>query len=65
MRAGIINWNRPTIGATSMAPFGGLGCSGNHRPSGYYAADYCAHPIASNESTSLVLPDVLLPGIEL
>jgi succinylglutamic semialdehyde dehydrogenase len=31
-------------------PFGGLGASGNHRPSAYYAADYCAYPIASFES---------------
>lgn len=49
VRAGIINWNRPTNGASSAAPFGGVGLSGNHRPSAYYAADYCAYPVASNE----------------
>ncbi len=49
IRAGIINWNRPTNGASSSAPFGGLGLSGNHRPAAYYAADYCAHPVASSE----------------
>ncbi|WP_375396806.1 succinylglutamate-semialdehyde dehydrogenase [uncultured Sphingomonas sp.] len=49
-RAGIINWNRPTNGASSSAPFGGIGWSGNHRPSAYYAADYCAYPVVSNES---------------
>jgi len=49
VRAGIINWNRPTNGASSAAPFGGIGLSGNHRPSAYYAADYCAYPVASNE----------------
>ena len=49
VRAGIINWNRPTNGASSAAPFGGLGLSGNHRPSAYYAADYCAYPVASTE----------------
>ena len=48
-RAGIINWNRPTNGASSAAPFGGLGLSGNHRPAAFYAADYCAHPVASTE----------------
>ncbi len=48
-RAGIINWNRPTNGASSSAPFGGIGLSGNHRPAAYYAADYCAYPVASNE----------------
>ena len=48
-RAGIINWNRPTNGASSAAPFGGVGLSGNHRPAAFYAADYCAYPVASNE----------------
>lgn len=47
IRAGIVNWNRPTTGAASNAPFGGIGYSGNHRPSAYYAADYCAWPMAS------------------
>ena len=49
VRAGIVNWNRPTSGASSKAPFGGLGLSGNHRPSAFYAADYCAYPVASTE----------------
>ena len=49
-RAGIVNWNRPTNGASSSAPFGGVGWSGNHRPSAYYAADYCAYPVVSNEA---------------
>lgn len=49
IRAGIVNWNRPTNGASSAAPFGGIGLSGNHRPAAYYAADYCAYPVASNE----------------
>ncbi|MDG5487096.1 succinylglutamate-semialdehyde dehydrogenase [Sphingomonas sp. BGYR3] len=49
IRAGIINWNRPTNGASSAAPFGGIGWSGNHRPSAYYAADYCAYPVVSSE----------------
>lgn len=47
VRAGVINWNRPTNGAPSAAPFGGLGLSGNHRPSAFYAADYCAYPVVS------------------
>lgn len=49
-RAGVVNWNRPTNGAASNAPFGGIGLSGNHRPSAYYAADYCAWPVASVEA---------------
>jgi succinylglutamic semialdehyde dehydrogenase len=48
-RAGVVNWNAPTNGASSAAPFGGIGLSGNHRPSAYYAADYCAYPVASSE----------------
>jgi succinylglutamic semialdehyde dehydrogenase len=51
-RAGIINWNKPTNGASSRAPFGGVGYSGNHRPAAYYAADYCAYPVASSEAPS-------------
>jgi len=50
VRAGVINWNKPTNGAPSNAPFGGIGLSGNHRPSAYYAADYCAFPVTSVES---------------
>jgi succinylglutamic semialdehyde dehydrogenase len=50
VRAGVINWNRPTSGASSAQPFGGIGLSGNHRPSAYYAADYCAYPVASTEA---------------
>lgn len=46
-RAGIVNWNRPTPGAASTMPFGGPGQSGNLRPSAYYAADYCAYPVAT------------------
>ena len=49
VRAGIVNWNQPTNGASSKAPFGGLGLSGNHRPAAFYAADYCAYPVASAE----------------
>ena len=50
VRAGVINWNKPTNGAPSNAPFGGVGLSGNHRPSAYYAADYCAYPVVSSEA---------------
>ena len=50
IRAGVVNFNRPTTGAAGDMPFGGLGQSGNHRPSAYYAADYCAYPVASFEA---------------
>jgi succinylglutamic semialdehyde dehydrogenase len=62
-RAGIVNWNRPTTGAASTAPFGGIGQSGNHRPSAYYAADYCAYPVASIENNVLEMPAKLSPGM--
>ena len=47
MRAGILNRNRPTAGASGAMPFGGPGLSGNFRPGAHYAADYCAWPQAS------------------
>ena len=62
-RAGIVNWNKPLTGAASTAPFGGVGASGNHRPGAWYAADYCAWPMASLESPVLALPDTLSPGL--
>lgn len=50
MKAGILNRNRPTAGASGAMPFGGPGLSGNFRPGAYYAADYCAWPQASQVS---------------
>lgn len=50
MKAGILNRNRPTAGASGSMPFGGPGLSGNFRPGAYYAADYCAWPQASQVS---------------
>ena len=64
-RAGIVNWNRPLTGASSRSPFGGIGASGNHRPSAWYAADYCAYPVASLEEENLHLPAHLPPGLRL
>jgi succinylglutamic semialdehyde dehydrogenase len=63
IRAGIVNWNRPTNGASSAAPFGGTGRSGNNRPSAYYAADYCSYPMASVESAQLQMPASVSPGL--
>lgn len=65
VRAGIVNWNRPITGASSAAPFGGIGASGNHRASAYYAADYCAYPVASVELEKVALPGTLSPGLSL
>lgn len=61
MKAGILNWNRPTTGAASTLPFGGPGHSGNFRPGAYYAADYCAWPQASQRSETLTA--IPMPGL--
>ncbi|WP_394212520.1 succinylglutamate-semialdehyde dehydrogenase [Enterovibrio calviensis] len=65
IRAGIVNRNRQLTGASGDAPFGGPGASGNLRPSAYYAADYCAYPMASMEGEDVSLPDQLSPGLSL
>ncbi len=46
-RAGCVNVNTGTSGASGKLPFGGLGWSGNHRPAGAFSVDYCAAPVAS------------------
>lgn len=63
INAGLINWNKPTTGAASHLPFGGTGRSGNHRPTAYFAADYCAYPIASQEQPVMAMPSTLVPGV--
>jgi succinylglutamic semialdehyde dehydrogenase len=65
IRAGVVNWNRPLTGASGALPFGGIGASGNHRPGAWYAADYCAYPVAGMESARLELPQSLPPGMVL
>jgi succinylglutamic semialdehyde dehydrogenase len=64
-RAGVINFNRPTTGASSGLPFGGVGLSGNNRPSAYHAADYCAYPVASMEQAKVTLPAAMPTGLEM
>jgi len=59
VRVGILNWNVPLTGASSSAPFGGTGKSGNHRPSAFFAADYCAFPIASLEKSHPIKVDLV------
>lgn len=62
VRAGLINWNRQTTGANSRLPFGGIGHSGNHRPSGFHAIDFCSYPVASLEQPTVVAP-ATCPGL--
>lgn len=64
VRAGIVNWNSPTTGASGKLPFGGSGASGNHRPSGYFAADYCSYPVAMLENHKLSWNGTLPPGLQ-
>ncbi len=64
-QSGLVNWNRQTTGAASAAPFGGIGISGNHHPSAYYAADYCAYPVASMEVEKMAMPKAISPGLSL
>ena len=63
-RAGVVNWNRQTTGASGALPFGGVGKSGNHRPSAYFAAEYCSYPVASMETPELK-PPALAQGIKI
>lgn len=46
-KVGQLNWNRTTNGASSRLPFGGLGKSGNDRPSAHFAVNYCTVPMSS------------------
>jgi len=64
VRAGLVNWNCQTTGASSRLPFGGVGRSGNHRPSGSFAIDSCSYPVASLERPEVVGPSELPPGLE-
>ena len=65
VRAGIVNWNQALTGASSGAPFGGSGRSGNHRPGAFFAADYCSFPVASLETPMLGTPRKIPPGLAL
>ena len=56
--AGVVNWNSPTTGAVGALPFGGLGASGNHRPAGFFAIDFCCDPVASLEQSIPVTADL-------
>jgi succinylglutamic semialdehyde dehydrogenase len=63
IRSGVINWNRQTTGASARLPFGGVRGSGNHRPSAYFAADYCSYPVACIETDRPGQPAQMPPGI--
>lgn len=64
-RVGLLNWNRTTNGASSRLPFGGMGKSGNDRPSAHFAIQYCTVPVASLEDHTTLDKTKLLPGVTL
>ena len=65
IRAGVVNLNRQTTGASGKLSFGGCGLSGNNRPSGFFAIDYCNWPVSTLEAETLALPETTMNGIEL
>jgi succinylglutamic semialdehyde dehydrogenase len=64
-RVGLLNLNRTTNGASSRLPFGGMGKSGNDRPSAHFAVQYCTVPLASLEDPTALDKTKLLPGVTL
>lgn len=62
-KVGLLNWNRTTNGASSRLPFGGMGKSGNDRPSAHFAIQYCSIPVASLEDHTNYDASKNLPGI--
>ncbi|WP_437186990.1 succinylglutamate-semialdehyde dehydrogenase [Planctomicrobium sp. SH668] len=65
VKSGLINWNKPTTGASGELPFGGVGRSGNHRAAGSFTVDYCNIPVASLESNHMGIPANLPPGFSM
>lgn len=64
MRVGVLNWNRTTNGASSKLPFGGMGKSGNDRPSGSFSVYYCTVPVASLEDMGALGNTSAMPGLQ-
>ena len=64
-RVGLLNWNRTTNGASSRLPFGGMGKSGNDRPSAHFAINYCSVPVASLEDSTPFDETKMAPGMTL
>ncbi len=64
-RVGLLNWNRTTNGASSKLPFGGMGKSGNDRPSAHFAIQYCTVPVASLEDRTEFDRSAMMKGLSL
>ncbi len=65
VRAGVVNWNRSTVGASSKLPFGGMKKSGNGHPAALFSVYYCTYPVASLENDKPFDSSSLLPGVTL
>ncbi len=65
IQAGIINWNSPTTGASSRAPFGGIGLSGNYRPAGYSMIESCCYPVTTMKDKGRPPLDTLPPSVQI
>lgn len=63
LETGLVNWNKPTIGAASKLPFGGLKKSGNHFPTALHAGRYVTAPITSLCAPGIENPEIKIPGI--
>jgi succinylglutamic semialdehyde dehydrogenase len=62
-QVGVLNWNRTTNGASSKLPFGGMNKSGNDRPSGNMAIQYCTVPVSSLQDQTPFSGNNLPPGL--
>ncbi|GLQ32917.1 succinylglutamate-semialdehyde dehydrogenase [Litoribrevibacter albus] len=65
IQSGVVNWNQPITGVSGAAPYGGVGLSSNHRPGGWYSADYCAYPTTTMYQHGVSFPSSPIPGINL
>jgi succinylglutamic semialdehyde dehydrogenase len=65
LKVGVVAWNRPTAGASSRLPFGGVKQSGNHRPAGILAGAACAYAQGIQLTAAEPGPLPIWPGIEL
>lgn len=63
-RVGVLNWNRTTNGGSSKLPFGGMGKSGNDRPSGSLAVLYATVPVSSLEDNGPLGNTNTMPGLQ-
>jgi succinylglutamic semialdehyde dehydrogenase len=65
LKVGVVAWNRPTAGASSRLPFGGVKQSGNHRPAGILAGTACAYAQGIQLTAPELGPLPTWPGLEL